>query len=103
MVVAPRMSGSNAGMSGGGGDAGLPTTFSSTHLPCRMGEVVVPLAVTFKMAACVITPPRRVPAGARSQDRPWRGTHNLILAESEYLQGCVSSPSRSNHQKQNRL
>jgi hypothetical protein len=58
IVVAPRISGSIAPTSGGGGAGGVPRIFSSTHLPRRIGDVVVPLAVTFKMLAWVSTPPR---------------------------------------------
>ena len=53
MVLAPRTSGSMAGMFGGGGSGGWPSKRSITNAPRGTGEVVVPLAVIFKMAACV--------------------------------------------------
>ena len=51
-------------MSGGGGGGGWPTIRSSTHLPRSTGEVRVPSAVTFRMLACVSTPPRWLVAGS---------------------------------------
>ena len=51
IVVVPRMSGSTAGTLGGGGGLGRPMMFLSTQLPRITGEVVVPLAVTFKTLA----------------------------------------------------
>ena len=56
----PRISGSSAGVSGGGGDGDFPISLSRTHFPRSTGEVLVPLAVTFKMAAWVMVEKRPV-------------------------------------------
>ena len=53
MVFAPRTSGSMAGMLGGGGSGCRPSKRASTNAPRGTGEVVVPLAVTLRIAACV--------------------------------------------------
>ena len=50
MVVAPRISGSMAGTSGGGGAGGLPIIRSSTHLPRSTGEVRHAVGGDFKNA-----------------------------------------------------
>ena len=71
MVVAPRTSGSTAGIPGGGGEGGSPRRRSMTHFPRLTGEVVVPLAVTYIIAAFAIKPPRGLPAG--------RGTRRMAL------------------------
>ena len=64
MVFAPRMSGSTAGTLGGGGGGGWPMSRSMTQAPRTTGEVVVPFALTFKIAACVSRPPKGLPAGS---------------------------------------
>src|SRR2546429_3131981 len=53
IVVAPRMSGSTASTSTVGLGGGVPRMRSSTHAPRRIGDVVVPLAVTFSTPAIV--------------------------------------------------
>ena len=52
------MSGSTASTSTVGLGGGVPRMRSSTQAPRRIGEVVVPLAVTFMTPAIVSTPPR---------------------------------------------
>ncbi len=42
----------------------MPSTFFKTHAPRKTGEVVVPLAVTFRMLACVRRPPRGLSGGS---------------------------------------
>ena len=64
IVTAPRMSGSTASTVGGGGGVSSPRMRSVIQWPRSTGEVVVPLAVTFRTLACVITPPRRLSAGS---------------------------------------
>ena len=56
--VAPRVSGSNAGMSAGGGSGGSPSNRLMTHAPRSTGDEKVPLAVTLSTLAWVSTPPR---------------------------------------------
>ena len=58
------MSGSTALTDGGGGDVSSPRMRSVIQWPRSTGEVVVPLAVTLRTLACVITPPRRLSAGS---------------------------------------
>jgi hypothetical protein len=58
MVVAPRTSGSTAGTFDGGGSGGWPSSRSITNAPRGTGDVVVPFAVTFRIAAWVRKPPR---------------------------------------------
>ena len=58
IVVAPRISGSRAETLAGGLGGGVPRIRSRTQAPRMMGDVVVPLAVTFSTPAIVITPPR---------------------------------------------
>ena len=55
---------------GGGGGAGVPTILSSSHTPRSTGEVFAPLAVTFRMLACVSNPPRTLSAGKVMRRRP---------------------------------
>ena len=50
-------------MVGGGGWGGVPKSEFSTQCPRFTGEVSVPLAVTFRMLAWVIRPPRTLSAG----------------------------------------
>jgi hypothetical protein len=64
MVVAPRVSGSTAGTLGGGGGGGWPSRRSMIQAPRITGDVVVPLAVIFRMLACVSRPPRGLSAGS---------------------------------------
>ncbi len=52
------MSGSIAGTLSGGGGIGSPSSRSETHTPRTTGDVFEPLAVTFRIAPCVSTPPR---------------------------------------------
>ena len=56
--VAPRVSGSNAGISAGGGSGGSPSNRLMTQAPRSTGDVKVPLAVTLSTLAWVSTPPR---------------------------------------------
>ena len=58
------MSGSTASTVGGGGGVSSPRIRSVIQWPRSTGEVVVPLAVTLRTLACVITPPRRLSAGS---------------------------------------
>ena len=69
MVVDPRMSGSMAGTSGGGGGAGVPRNLSSIQVPRATGEVVLPLDVTAWMLAWVSRPPRTL-ADLSKRDSP---------------------------------
>ena len=48
----------SAGMFGGGGSGGWPSKRSMTNAPRGTGDVVVPLAVIFRIAACVRNGPR---------------------------------------------
>ena len=64
MVTAPRTSGSTAGMFGGGGAGGRPSSRSITNAPRGTGDVVVPLAVTLRTAAWVRNGPRGVSGGS---------------------------------------
>ena len=58
------MSGSTASTVGGGGGVSSPRIRSVIQWPRSTGEVVVPLAVTLRTLACVISPPRRLSAGS---------------------------------------
>lgn len=58
------MSGSIAGTSAGGFGGGFPRMRSITHTPRVTGDVVVPLALTFRTLAIVNTPPRWLPSGS---------------------------------------
>ena len=52
------MSGVIASIPDGGGGTWIPIILSIIQAPRITGEVVVPLAVTLKTLACVISPPR---------------------------------------------
>ena len=58
------MSGSTASTDGGGGGVSSPRMRSVIQCPRSTGEVVVPLAVTLRTLACVISPPRTLSAGS---------------------------------------
>ena len=76
IVVAPRTSGSTAGTLDGGGSGGRPSSRSITNAPRGTGEVVVPLAVIFRIDACVIKPPRMHSGRQRHAANP-RAAHAL--------------------------
>ena len=57
------MSGSTAGTLSGGFGGGWPSSRVITHAPRSTGDVFVPLAVTFWIAACVRSPPSGLPGG----------------------------------------
>ena len=63
MVTAPRISGSSAGTPEGGA-VWKPRMRSMIQTPRRTGDVVVPLAVTFRTLAWVMIPPRTDPSGS---------------------------------------
>ena len=76
--MVPRISGSAAGISAGGGGGGVPSKCSMTHAPRTIGDVAVPLEVTFIRAPVVSNPPYGLSGG------------NLSLRNAEPC--CSGSP-----------
>ena len=77
MVVLPRVSGSIEPTVGGGGDGGVPRMLVSTKLPRVTGDVTVPLAVVFRMAAWVSMPPRGLFLGSVTLRKCWPATPGM--------------------------
>jgi len=63
IVTAPRISGSMAGIFGGGGGVSMPRIRSVIQWPRMTGEVVGTVGGDFKTLAWVNNPPRRQSAG----------------------------------------
>ena len=65
------MSGSTAGTLSGGFGGGWPSSRVITQAPRITGDVFVPLAVTFWIAACVRRPPSGLPGGTGTLRTAW--------------------------------